>query len=203
MCNLAASGLHRTTFPFAWKHAEAVNNDLGTAPDYLSPNFKTDGSECLADNHRTYGSRCFILQHAVNKPSTNLQPSGHCGRWVGNERNHLTKHHVLDEVTGVISQYGTGDIKFDEFNTQAHIPNQDAAEQLAFLDEIDSTAPEPTLQLPSIESTEQTNTAAATYFCSTYESPFVLPAGCYQVFHVCIFHLSTCLKLCFASSHHI
>ena len=107
MCNLAASGLHRTTFPFAWKHAEAVNNDLGTAPDYLSPNFKTDGSECLADNHHTYGSRCFILQHAVNKPSTNLQPSGHCGRWVGNERNHLTKHHVLDEVTGVISQYGT------------------------------------------------------------------------------------------------
>ena len=149
MCNLAASKLHRATFPFAWNHAEAIANDLGSAPSYLSPNFKTDGSECEAHNHRTYGSRCFILQHAVNKPSTNLTPPGRLARWLGYEKGHRSKNKVLDELDNKISTFSTGDIKFDEFNTEAHNTDQDMNEQLRFLDEIDGTT-----TLPSTESSD-------------------------------------------------
>ena len=222
MCNLAASRLHRATFPFAWNHAEDIANDLGSAPSYLSPNFKTDGSECQAHNHRTYGSRCFILQHAVNKPSTNLTPPGTLARWLGFEKGHRTKNKVLVESTNTISSFATGDITFDECNTEAHNNEQDMNEQLQFLDEIDGTttlpstsitkSTEPLLLAESSDSTVTVplvepsavasavivNKSAASIFCSTYGEPFVPPAGCYQISNVCIIFNWACLKLCFA-----
>jgi hypothetical protein len=211
MCNLAASKLYRATFSFAWNHAESVANDFGSAPTYLSPNFKTDGSECEAHNHRTYGSRCFILQHAVNKPSTNLSPPGRLASCLGYEKGHRSKNKVLDELDNKISTFSTGDIKFDEFNTEAHNTDQDMNEKLKFLHEIDGTTmlpstesskgAEPTLSDESTESTTllpiaeppvvtsavTLNKSAAVTFCSTYGESFVPPAGCYQVSNVCIF----------------
>jgi hypothetical protein len=138
MCNLISGNLHKSLYNFAWNFAELVANCLPVAPSYLSPNFLTDGSETNMEHFHSFASKCFVLNHSVLKPSTNLAAPADEGLYLGQEFGHSTKFFVLLVKPNIVSKYGTGDVAFDERCTSAHTTDQDVNEQLAFLDEIDA-----------------------------------------------------------------
>ena len=65
----------------------------------------------------TFACRCFVLNHSVLKPSTNLVAPADEGIYLGQEFGHSTKFFVLLVKPNIVSKYGTGDVTFDEFTS--------------------------------------------------------------------------------------
>jgi hypothetical protein len=147
MCNFGSTSLHKSLFNLCWNYTEDVANSVPTPPSYLSPNFLTDGSETNVDDHRSFGARCYLLNHSTVKPSTNVEAPGHEAIWLG-YGDHRTTHMLLDVKTNVVSKFPHGNVVFDEFNTEAHYNDRDVNEQLEFLNEIDD-AEAPVSDLPT------------------------------------------------------
>jgi hypothetical protein len=136
MCNFGSTSLHKSLFNLCWNYTEDVANSVPTPPSYLSPNFLTDGSETNVDDHRSFGARCYLLNHSTVKPTTNVEAPGHEAIWLG-YGDHRTSHMLLDVKTNVVSKFPHGNVVLDEFNTEAHYNDTDVNEQLEFLNEID------------------------------------------------------------------
>ena len=115
MCNLATTSLHKSLFNLVWNFSEDIANCLPVPPSYLSPNFLTDGSETHVDDHRSFASRCYLLNHSTVKPSTNVEAPGYEAIWLG-YGDHRTAHILLDVKTNVVSKFPHGNVVFDEFN---------------------------------------------------------------------------------------
>jgi hypothetical protein len=149
LCSLATSRLHKAVYPFAWLHCEIVHRAIPKLPSLKSPLFLLNGSPTNANDYITFGSKCYILDNKAK--TTLLQSPGQPGRFLGYYNNHKTKYWIINEKTNIISNFGEGNVIFDESNTQSFSTDRDLNEQLAIQDAIeplDSPFISPTKALP-------------------------------------------------------
>jgi hypothetical protein len=173
LCALATSRLHKAVYPFAWLHSEIVHRAIPKLPSLHSPLFLFSGSPTNADDYITFGCKCYIL---INQAKTTLlQSPGHPARFLGYYDNHKTKYWIIDEQTNIISNFGEGNVIFDESNTQSFSNDRDLNEQLAIQDAIE---PLDNSVVPINESVNEQ--VESDIFYTEYAGYFIPPSGSYK-----------------------